>query len=113
MERIRGKSLGKKKIISEEEIENGVARRKRRPRHSGNNAGFRPNLGELAGRPRTPLQNLRQVKKKGLDKAGRHRSGLSMGLPVRQARRHHMAIQEKSSRMTKKEWIPKNLVERI
>ena len=44
-----------------------------------------------------------------MDKAGRHRSGLSMGFPVRQAGRHHMAIQKKSSRMAKKERIPEDL----
>jgi len=46
---------------------------------------------------------------KNVDKAGRHRSGLSMGFPVRQAGRHHMAIQKKSSRMAKKERIPEDL----
>jgi len=70
---------------------------------------FRPNLGELSGQPRTPLQNPRQVKKKGLDKAGRHRSGFPVELPIRHARRHHMAIQKKSSRMAKKKWIPEDL----
>jgi len=88
----------------------GVARCQRCPRYCGEDAGFRPDFGELSGRPRTPLQNPRQVKEEGLDQAGRHRSGLSMGLPVRQARRHHMAIQKKSSRMAKKERILKNLV---
>jgi len=50
-------------------------------------------------------------KKKGLDQAGRHRSGLSMGFPIRQAGRHHMAIQKKSSRMAEKEWVPEDLTE--
>jgi len=46
-----------------------------------------------------------------VDKAGRHRFGLSMGFPIRQAGRHHLAIQKKSSRMAKKERIPKNLTD--
>ena len=64
---------------------------------------FRPNLGELSGQPRTPLQNPRQVKKKGLDKAGRHRSGLPVELPIRHARRHHMAYKRNQA-----EWLRKN-----
>ena len=44
-----------------------------------------------------------------MDKAGRHRFGLSVGFPVRQAGRHYMAIQKKSSRLAKKERIPENL----
>ena len=35
--------------------------------------------------------------------------GFSMGFPVRQAGRHHMAIQKKSIRMVKKERIPEDL----
>jgi len=46
-----------------------------------------------------------------VDKAGRHRFGFSMGFPIRQAGRHHMAIQKKSSRMAKKKRIPEDLTE--
>jgi hypothetical protein len=34
-----------------------------------------------------------------------------MGFPVRQAGRHHLAIQKKSSRMAEKERIPEDLTE--
>jgi len=34
-----------------------------------------------------------------------------MGFPIRQAGRHHMAIQKKSSRMAKKKRIPEDLTE--
>ena len=32
-----------------------------------------------------------------------------MGFPIRQAGRHHLAIQKKSSRMAKKQWILEDL----
>jgi len=80
------------------------------PRHSEKDAGFRSDLGELSEPPWAPLQNPRQVKEEGLDKAGGHRSGFPVGFSIRQAGRHHLAIQKKSSRMAKKERISKDLV---
>ena len=59
------------------------------------------------------LRRIRDKSKRGLDKAGRHRFGLSVGFPIRQAGRHHMAIREKSGRMAKKKWVPKDLIDRI
>ena len=46
---------------------------------------------------------------KNVDKAGRHCVGLSMGFPVRQAGRHHLAIQKESGRMAEKERVPEDL----
>jgi len=47
---------------------------------------------------------IKKIQKKEMAEWAKRRS-------VRQAGRHHMAIQEKSSRMAEKEWIPEDLTE--
>ena len=89
--------------------EYGAARSRRRSGHSRETAGVWWGLGEISGRPRALLQNTWKDEEKSVDKGQRRRSGLTLGLPIRQARRHYMAVQKKSSRMAKKERIPEDL----
>jgi len=79
----RGARVGKRKVKSEDELSNikrpvandviGIAKKM---------LGFDRVLVSCPRRQGAPLQNPRKDEEKNVDKAGRHRFGLSMGLPI-------------------------------
>lgn len=103
--------LGKRKVINEEELETmmlpvandvlGMAVRML-------------GLDRILVRCQDGKERLCRVrgKLKSVDQRGRHCFGFSLGVSIRQTRRHFLAVQEESNWMVEKTWSPYNVREK-
>jgi len=108
----RGVRVGKRKVKSEEELKNmvlpvandvlGIAEKM---------LGFDRVLVKCQDGHERLCRIRGKMKRRMWIRLGDIVFGFSMEFPVRQAGRHHMAIQKKSSRMAKKERIPEDLTD--